>query len=239
MPLPGRRPLLCLVTDRTRLAGGAPVAAVTDRLVEVARGAARGGVDLIQVRERDLPARDLLALVERCLDVTRGTGTRVVVNDRADVALAAGAHGVHLRGDSIDAVRLREIAPPEFIVGRSVHGEVEARDAVTRGGLDYLILGAVFGTRSKSAGYPTLGLEVLARVVREADLPVLAIGGMTLDHLPAIVRSGAAGVAAIGLFLADAGDAPDGAAENAARRARAAVDAAQATARSGKLTDRS
>lgn len=222
-----------------RLAGGAPAAAVTNRLVDVVRGAARGGVDLIQVRERDLPARDLLALVERCLDVTRDTGTRVVVNDRADVALAAGAHGVHLRGDSVDAMRLRASAPPEFLIGRSVHGEVEAREAMMRGGLDYLILGAVFETRSKSAGHPTLGLEVLARVVRGVDLPVLAIGGMTLDHLPEIVRSGAAGVAAIGLFFGDAGGAPDEVAEAAARRARAAVDAAQATGRSGKLTDRS
>lgn len=240
MSLLRHRPLLCLVTDRARLAAGADAAVGMDALVAQVGGAARGGVDLIQLRERDLPARTLLALVERCLDATRETNARLVVNDRADVAIAAGAHGVHLRGDSMAAPRVRALAPPGFLVGQSAHGEAEALLAAARGGLDYLILGALFETPSKSHGHAPLGLDVLARVARQVDVPVLAIGGITIGRLPSVVRNGGTGVAAIGLFIGVVGRDPAASAEDAARRARTAIDAAHAVGRSGKLTgDRS
>lgn len=240
MSLPRHRPLLCLVTDRARLRAGTGAGAVTDALVALVGGAARGGVDLIQIRERDLPARDLLTLVERSLDAAREAGARVIVNDRADVAMAAGAHGVHLRADSLAAPRVRALAPPGFLVGQSVHGEAEALALAARGGLDYLMLGTLFDTLSKPQGHSTLGLDVLARVARLVDLPVLAIGGLTHERLAAIVEKGAAGAAAIGLFMPMTGEDPGAAAQDAARRARAAIDAACAAGRSGKLTgDRS
>ena len=96
--------MICLVTDRRRLSIAADD---IDRLVDLVAAAARAGIDLIQIRERDLDARQLAALVRRCVDAVEGTGTKVLVNDRADVAIAAGAHGVHLRGDSIAAPAVR------------------------------------------------------------------------------------------------------------------------------------
>ena len=223
---------MCLVTDRARLRGHAAEADTLALLVAQVGAAAREGVDLVQIRERDLPARALLDLVGRCLDAARGTGARIVVNDRMDVALASGAHGVHLRGDSPEAPRLRAIAPPGFLVGRSVHGEAEAVAAAARGDLDYLILGTLYESVSKPPRHPLLRLQECGRVARTVAIPVLAIGGITLDRLPAVLRTGAAGVAAIGLFACAEGDDPGA----AARRARAVADAIVAARRSGKLT---
>jgi thiamine-phosphate pyrophosphorylase len=220
--------VLCLVTDRARLGRPAGTAA----LVDLVGAAARAGVDLIQIRERDLAARDLRRLVAECLDAVRETGARLVVNDRLDVALGCGAHGVHLRADSFEAWRARTVAPPDFLVGRSVHGEAEAVAAAERGDLDYLILGTLHETASKPAGHPQLGLEACARIARRVTIPILAIGGITLDRLPGVLGTGVAGIAAVGLF-AEAGDGETGA---AARRAREAADAVVAGRRSGKLT---
>jgi thiamine-phosphate diphosphorylase len=183
-----------MVTDRRRLAGDS-----TEGLVEHVAAAARAGVHLIQVRERDLEARALTELVARCVAAVRGTRARVVVNDRVDVALAAGAHGVHLRGDSLPAARARRMVPPEFLLGRSVHGLDEALRAQDQGGLDYLVFGTVFGTASKSGG-AVAGVDALARVASATRLPVIAIGGMSAATLPEVGAAGAAGFAAIGLF---------------------------------------
>ncbi len=128
-----------------------------------------------------------------------GSRTLVVVNDRVDVALAARAHGVHLRSDSMATAEVRRMAPSAFLIGRSVHGLDEARQHA--GGTDYLIAGAVWATASKPAGHPLLGVEGLAQVVRAVGVPVLAIGGVTLDRTHEVAAAGAAGLAAIGLFI--------------------------------------
>ena len=141
----------------------------------------------------------LLRLVGACLTAVAGTRTRVIVSDRLDVAIAASAHGVHLPGDGPDARRVRAMAPLGFLVGRSVHSVAEARGAAEGGGLDYLVLGTVFETRSKPGRAPC-GPGVLAEAVSVAGLPVLAIGGITLDRVPVVAAAGAAGVAAISLF---------------------------------------
>ena len=178
---------ICLVTDRRRRAP-----------VEQARDAAAAGVDLIQVRERDLEARDLSELVAGVVAVTRVSATRVVVNDRLDVALACGADGVHLRGDSIPPARARTMVPEGFLIGCSVHGVDEAvaaaRDA------DYLVAGTVFSTASKPGLTEFLGLEGLGRIAKAVHVPVLAIGGVSLDRAADVAASGAAGLAAISLF---------------------------------------
>ena len=181
--------MMCLVTDRRRADP-----------VQQARRAAEAGIDLIQVRERDLEAAALAALVSDVVAVTRGTGTRVVVNDRLDVALACGAAGVHLRGDSVPVSAARRLAPAGFLVGCSVH---RVEDVQRTAGADYLIAGTVFPTSSKPAGPPPprlLGVEGLAAIVRAAPAPVLAIGGMTEERIGPITAAGAAGFAAIGLF---------------------------------------
>lgn len=192
--------MICLVTDRRRLTSvDAPFDLSRRCLIAQARHAAGAGVDLIQVRERDLEAAELAALVADLLAVTRGTATRVVVNDRLDVALACGADGIHLRGDSIAVEPARRLAPPGFLIGRSVHG---IDDAAQAAGADYVIAGTIFPSVSKSAERTLLGLDGLRAVVSAVGVPVLAIGGVTEGRFEEVAATGAAGVAAIGLFMA-------------------------------------
>jgi len=170
-----------------------------DALVAAVGAAAAAGIDLVQIRERDLDGRALTSLVTRCLDAARRTRTRVLVNDRLDVALTAGAHGVHLRGDSMPASRARALAPAGFVIGRSVHGVDEAERVTEEGGLDYLLFGSVFSTASKPGVAPA-GVGVLTEVVESTTLPVLAVGGITANTAHGLAATGAAGVAAIGMF---------------------------------------
>jgi thiamine-phosphate pyrophosphorylase len=125
----------------------------------------------------------------------------VIVNDRVDVALACGADGVHLRGDSIPAVAARRLAPPGFLIGCSVHSVKAAIDAA---GADYLIAGTVWPTSSKPEHHPLLGLEAFASIVTAVSVPVLAIGGVTAGRVTDVALAGGAGVAAIGLFTGEA-----------------------------------
>jgi thiamine-phosphate pyrophosphorylase len=194
-----------MVTDR-RLYDVTPPCEDSDgglrALVSAAGAAARAGVDLVQVRERGLEDASLLALAESIRDALVGTESRVLVNDRVDVALAAAADGVHLPGSAVACGRIRAIVPDRFLVGRSVHSVGEARAAAADGGCDYLVFGTVFESRSKPADHPAAGLDALAEVCAAVSLPVLAIGGITAERVPDIVRAGAAGLAAIGLFAA-------------------------------------
>jgi thiamine-phosphate diphosphorylase len=193
------RPVLCLVTDRQRLAPDADPDARLDAVVDCVAAAAHAGVDLVHVRERDLEGAALMRLVERCVQAVRGSRTRVLVNDRVDVALVAGAHGVHLPGHGVPAPRVRLLTPRGFLIGRSVHHATEADRVVREGGVDYLVFGTVFPTSAKTGVQPA-GVEGLEAAVASVPVPVLAIGGVTLERVPQIARAGAAGVAAIGLF---------------------------------------
>jgi thiamine-phosphate pyrophosphorylase len=191
--------MICLVTDRRRLVtGGAGPDAAVACLVAQVRYAVEAGIDLVQVRERDLDGGALAALVTKLLAVTRGTRTRLVVNDRLDVALACAADGVHLRGDSVPVRAARRLAPSGFLIGRSVHAADEAVGAGA--GADYLIAGTVFPSASKAAGAPLLGIEGLRSIVNAIRVPVLAIGGISGDRIAQAASAGAAGIAAIGLF---------------------------------------
>lgn len=180
------------------------------RLVGDADRAARAGVDVIQVRERGVADRLLLDLVRRVAEAA-GPAVRVVVNGRTDVAIAAGAQGVHLPASAPPASRLREIVPGGFLIGRSVHTTAEAVAAERAGGCDYLIFGTVYPTISKPDRVPA-GLEALEQVCGAVRLPVVAIGGIVPEHARAVARAGAAGIAAIGMFVtADRRTDPDGA----------------------------
>ena len=191
--------MICLVTDRRRLGSDGDEG---DRLVDLVAAAARAGIDLVQVRERDLEARPLAALAARCVDAVAGTRTKILINDRADVAIVARAHGVHLRGDSIGTAAVRSLVGPGVLVGRSAHDPDEVAEAAHGGGLDYLIFGTLHPTVSKTADHPITTLDALRTACRvAAGLPVLAIGGMTIDRAVAAARAGAAGIAGIGLFL--------------------------------------
>ena len=191
-------PCIYLITDRRQLMPSARTPAEEVVGLERRLDEAIDLVDVIQIRERDLSAAVLHALVRAVAGRARGSRTRVLVTDRIDVAAAAAAAGVHLRADGPPIARARALAPREWIVGRSVHDVAEAQ---AHQDADYLLFGTVFPSRSKPDGWAAQGLEPLADVVRAARVPVLAVGGMTIDGAAACRRAGAAGVAAIGLFL--------------------------------------
>lgn len=202
------RPVLCLVTTGASAArANADDEGATD-IVEVAARASAAGIDIIQIREPRLPERALLTATRRVLGAVDRSRTAVLVNDRSDIALAAGADGVHLRADGVGAARVRGLAPAGFLIGRSVHSVEEARAAEAERATDYLIFGTVFPSGSKSADHPIAGVDALRHVCSAVSLPVLAIGGITDHRAAEAVEAGAAGIAAIGLF-ADAarGDA--------------------------------
>jgi thiamine-phosphate diphosphorylase len=190
--------ILYLVTDRRRLAAGAPPADARRCLLQQAAQAVSAGIDGIILRERDLEARALTDLARELVTLSRGSRTRVIVSDRADVALAAGADGVHLRGDSFAAGEVRRLMPRPCVIGRSVHGVGEAMAA---GDVDYLIAGTVWQSESKPGADPLLGIDGFSVVARSVRVPVLAIGGVTIERVPVIADAGGAGVAAIGLFM--------------------------------------
>jgi thiamine-phosphate pyrophosphorylase len=186
------RPVICLITDGRLALQRSP-----DALVERVAAAARAGIDLMQIREPEVDDRVLAATVSACVDAVRGTSARVIVNDRLDVALAAGAHGVHLKSDSYAPRRVRAIAPAGFLVGRSIHS---AEDAIGLGdAVDYAIFGTVFPSSSKPGRTP-VGPEALAEVVLATPIPVLAVGGVSAETAERAAGAGAAGLAAIGLF---------------------------------------
>lgn len=208
MPLP--RPCLMLVTDRA-LCGG------RDGLVAAVEAAVSGGVDAVQLREKDLSPPDLLPLARRLREVTLGR-TLLIVNGPLDVALAAGADGVHLPEEA----PLVERSQPQFLIGRSVHSLDAARRAEAEGA-DYLIAGPVFETRSHPGRQPA-GVALIEEVARAVRVSTLAIGGVTAERVDALVRAGASGIAVISAVLAE----PDR--REAAAALRAALDAAWAAA---------
>ncbi len=193
-----KKPIVCYVTDRKSLGLGEGGEGVLGRI----RAAAAAGVDWVQIREKDLCGRDLLALAR---EAVAGCGsTRVIVNDRLDVALAAGAAGVHLGRESLgarDVVRWCRSgnAAAEFLVGVSCHGMEEAREAEGEGA-NYIFLGPVFDTPSKRGMGEPQGVARLAEICRGVAISVVAIGGITEENAGECVRAGAAGIAAIRMF---------------------------------------
>ena len=139
------RPVICMIT--APLESGSDTRPLVDRMA----AAAHAGVHLIQIRQPSLEGRALCALVTAARRAVERTQTRILVNDRLDVALEAGAHGVHLRGDSMAGARVRPVVPGSFLLGRSVHGVEEAVEVSEGDGLNYLVFGAVFPPHSKPA----------------------------------------------------------------------------------------
>jgi thiamine-phosphate pyrophosphorylase len=157
-------------------------------------------VPLFQIREKLLSGRVLYELVTRAVEITRGSDTRLLVNDRSDIARATGADGVHLTGQSLPADVMRKIYGPEFLIGVSTHSREEARIARVRGA-DFVVFGPVFATESKREFGEPQGLEKLREIASELrGFPVVAIGGITLDNVAACFDAGASGVAAIRLL---------------------------------------
>lgn len=165
-------------------------------VVDIVRAALRGGAPAIQLRDKRADARALMALATLLLEETRPAGALLFINDRLDVALAAGADGAHLGDDDLPLPAARRIAPPGFFLGRSVDDPSQARAAAAQGA-DYVGVGPVRGTPSKQdAGVP-IGVEGVARVCAAVPLPVVAIGGVDVGNAGAIAGAGAAGMAVV------------------------------------------
>jgi thiamine-phosphate pyrophosphorylase len=220
-------PILCYVTDRKNLPPSAPLAS-SAALAEKIGMLAAAGVDWVQIREKDLPARELAALAREALRrCTRAQAdpdprpTRILINDRVDLALTHGAAGVHLGESSLPVHEVKRLirsraSGRDFLIGVSCHTLEGAKSAAT-GGADYLLFGPIFPTPSKAAFGEPQGVARLAEICGSLTIPVLAIGGITLENAGACFRAGAAGIAAIRLFQ----DAPDpGAAVQALRQSR-------------------
>jgi len=184
--------------------------------------AAARGVDAVQLREKDLPAGELLRLA-RVLRERLPPHVILLVNDRADVALACGAHGVHLPEAGLPVATARHLVGEEMLVGRSVHSPSEALRAQEEGA-DYVVVGPVYPTRSHP-GHPGAGPALVREVAQALRIPVLAIGGIDEARVAEVVRAGAAGVAVISAIL----ERED--VEEAARRLRRALHRAWAEMR--------
>jgi thiamine-phosphate pyrophosphorylase len=193
LPLPFR---LYVVTDRQQTAGRP--------LEEVLVAAARGGAGAIQLREKDLSARELYALGLRLQAALAPYHVPLLINDRLDVALALDTAGVHLAGHSLPTAHARRILGPQKLLGVSTHSVEDARRAAAEGA-DFVVFGPVFDTPSKMAYGPPQGLQHLREVIRQVPIPVLAIGGIDATNLPQVMQAGAYGVAMIRAVLA----APD------------------------------
>jgi len=157
-------------------------------------------IPLFQIREKSLPARVLYDLTVQAVEITRGTTTRVLVNDRVDIARGAGADGVHLTSHSLRADVVRKICGPEFLIGVSTHSLAEAR-AARDAGADFVVFGPIFDTQSKRAFGEPQGLDKLREVASDlGEFPVIAIGGITRENFSACVAAGASGIAGISMF---------------------------------------
>lgn len=163
---------------------------------EVARLAIEGGADVVQIRDKNRSARELVAAGNQVRKVTERTGTLFIVNDRLDVALACGADGVHLGQDDLPVVAARVIAPSGFIIGVSAGSPDEAKRAV-EAGADYLAASPVFFTAQKSDVEACCGLEGIRRIRAASNLPLIAIGGIGMDNVCDVIGAGADGVAVI------------------------------------------
>ena len=200
-------PSLVLVTDRARLRGAS--------LDTIASLAVSGGVNIVQLREKDLPGGDLYRTAVELHSVLRGRAL-LLVNERADVALACGGDGVHLPEDGLPIKAVRDIAGESCIIGRSVHS-VDAALRAEQDGADYVIAGNIFATSSKP-GRPAAGIELVRAVAEAVRVPVIAIGGITPENAGSVIEAGADGVAVIGAIM-DADDPKE-----AAERLRHAID---------------
>lgn len=183
--------------------------------VEQVERLARGGATLIQIRDKRAPARDLYEITVAALAIARPLGARIVVNDRVDVAAAAGADGAHVGQEDLPAAAARRILGAGKILGLSTHTAAQAREAASLP-VDYVAIGPVFATATKEEPDPVVGLEGVAAARLVVALPLVAIGGITLARAPSVVAAGADSVAVVGDLRAGA---------SIEERARAFLDA--------------
>lgn len=181
-----------------------PTLAAPRTVVEVVRAAVEAGAPAVQLRNKGQSARELLTVGRELRSITRAAGALLFVNDRLDVALALEADGVHVGPDDLTVAAVRAVAPPGFLIGRSADQLSVARQAV-EDGADYIGCGAVYATTTKGDAGEVIGLDGLDAVARAVNVPVVAIGGITVARAAEVGRTRAAGIAVVGAVMA-AGD---------------------------------
>jgi len=186
---------LYLVTDRHRT-DGRP-------LRDVVHAALRAGVRAVQLREKDLPTRALLALARDLVKLARPYGAQVFINDRVDICLASGSAGVHLPAAGLPVPVVRRLLGPDRVIGRSAHSADDAIRAETEGA-DFVVLGPIFDTPSKRAFGAPIGLHELEHTRMRCRTPIFGIGGITSDCVRDVMQAGAQGVAVVGSVMAAA-----------------------------------
>jgi len=202
---------LYVVTDR-QLTGGRPLRLVVE-------AALRGGARTVQLREKDLPPRELYPLALEMRQLTQAYGARLLINDRADVALAVNADGVHLTTTSLPASIARQVLGPGRLIGVSTHTRAEAQAAVEEGA-DFVVFGPVFFTPSKASYGEPVGLDALRAVRAVVKSPILAIGGIKPTNLDQVLAAGADGIAVISAIIS--ADDPTAATQDLLARLRVA-----------------
>ncbi len=200
MPLNTQRPIIYLITSGHTTQETIPDSGDFSQILTTVAAAVAAQVDIIQIREKRLNARVLYELALKAAALVKGSQTRLLVNDRADIASAAQADGVHLTTRSIQTSVIRKTFREEFLIGVSTHNLTEVCNAQSEGA-DFVVFGPVFHTASKELFGEPVGLESLQQVAAHVrPLPVLALGGVSLDRVSDCFRAGAAGIAAISLF---------------------------------------
>jgi thiamine-phosphate pyrophosphorylase len=194
------KPITYLITSGETTAAATSSTEDFTRLLKLVSAAVAARVNLIQLREKNLPARVLYELASRAAALTRGSATLLLVNDRADIAQAAGADGVHLTANSLAAAIVRSSFGVDFLIGVSTHSLDQIRVARDEGA-DFAVFGPVFETASKRIYGEPVGLGKLAAAASElAPFPIIALGGVTVTNAMDCLRAGAGGIAGISLF---------------------------------------
>ena len=196
MPLPSRigrlrPPVLCFVVSQDAVKDGDVEKAVTD--------AVSGGVTMVQLREKDMPAGELLTLARRLKAICRGRAL-LIVNDRVDVAIAAEADGVQLPEAGLPTRTARGLIGRYTVLGRSVH-DVDSTQQAAREGAEFVIAGTIYESPTHRDAKPA-GIKLIQEVTKDSSFPVLAIGGVTSDKVEELIKAGAAGVAVVSAIAA-------------------------------------
>jgi len=200
MPLDLPLPIIYLITSGTTTAQTIPDDPQFLSILRLLQAAVDAEVPLFQIREKALQSRVLYELTTRAAEITRGSKTRLLVNDRSDIARAAGADGVHLTTQSLPAHVVRKVYGAQFLIGVSTHSLQAAREAA-QAGADFVVFGPVFETESKRVYGAPQGVEKLREVTSElGDFPVVAIGGIAFENVENCFAAGASGIAAIRLL---------------------------------------
>lgn len=182
---------LYLITDRKMVKGPLP---------DAVRLALEGGVRAVQLREKDLPVREFLALAQELRAVTKTFGAKLFINDRVDVAVAVGADGVHLGGESMPIQAVRKIVRKDMLIGASTHSLEQAK-AAAENGADLITYGPVYETPSKAKYGAPVGLKGIGEIKNEIAIPIFAIGGINTGNLLPVLSARADGVAVISAIL--------------------------------------